>query len=361
MKESEKNAIETPESENPINDSDNPSTTVSAPKEREIGHGLEESVDEVDKPASIRLSPKAAKKMKAYLEANGEDSSWIDDNVIKKEPSDKPTIMEILSANKVFIIVFTVIMVLALTLIPAWFLYFRNKVEAPKSEVKYSIARYDHEWKKTPLSKKMSQFTVNKTQYIQVDKNGDNLYCIGFRPGGNNAPAPRHTMKAVLAFGDTKSRNFVMQNSSPISMGIKSGYINMEYCFVQTENEYSVLAVEALSEVDYNDPSKTWDAIYQLMMENTQELTDTNKRISAIMGNLIDLGVDNEQGKTPITAESIKQGTFYQFGYMMSETQRADYIPALFVDNTVKNADLSIYDPDSMWKYIKALPNMDKV
>ena len=69
----------------------------------------------------------------------------------------------------------------------------------------------------------------------------------------------------------------------------------------------------------------------------------------------------NEKGKTPINKESIEQGSFYLFGYMMSETQRADYIPALFVDGKVKNADLSIYNPDDVWKYIKALPDMSHV
>ena len=281
-----------------------------------------------------------------------------------KVKGDKATFREVLKANRVFLIVFTVIMVLALVAIPLWLFKIRYIIDAPKTEVKYSITRYDHSWEKTALPDKMKDYKVNTDQYVQKDSNGDNMYCIGFKPGdkdGNKAPTASHTMKAVLAFGDTKSRNFIMQNMSPISMGIKSGYINMEFCFVQTDNEYSVLAVEALAESDYIDPSHTWDVINDLMLTPTSDLNNRDERIAAIMSVLAKIGVSNEKGKTPINKDSIEQGSFYLFGYMMSETQRADYIPALFVDNTVKNNDLSIYNPDDMWKYIKALPNMSHV
>lgn len=282
-----------------------------------------------------------------------------------KVKGDKATFREVLKANRVFLIVFTVIMVLALVAIPLWFFKIRYIIDAPKTEVKYSITRYDHSWEKTALPDKMKDYKVNTDQYVQKDANGDNMYCIGFKPGdkdGHKAPTASHTMKAVLAFGDTKSRNFIMQNMSPISMGIKSGYINMEFCFVQTDNEYSVLAVEALAESDYIDPSHTWDVINDLMLTPTSDLKNRDERIAAIMNVLANkIGVSNEKGKTPINKDSIEQGSFYLFGYMMSETQRADYIPALFVDNTVKNNDLSIYNPDDMWKYIKALPNMSHV
>lgn len=282
-----------------------------------------------------------------------------------KVNDDKATFREVLKANRVFLIVFTVIMVLALVAIPLWFFKIRYIIDAPKTEAKYSITRYDHSWEKTALPDKMKDYKVNTDQYVQKDANGDNMYCIGFKPGdkdGHKAPTASHTMKAVLAFGDTKSRNFIMQNMSPISMGIKSGYINMEFCFVQTDNEYSVLAVEALAESDYIDPSHTWDVINDLMLTPTSDLKNRDERIAAIMNVLANkIGVSNEKGKTPINKDSIEQGSFYLFGYMMSETQRADYIPALFVDNTVKNNDLSIYNPDDMWKYIKALPNMSHV
>lgn len=314
-----------------------------------------------DDPVMQKAYEKALETAQKEMKTN--DASNDDINDVKQKP-ERATFKETLKANRVFLITFTSILILALIAIPVWFLKVRNIVEAPKTSVKYSITRYDHKWVETPLSGKMAEFSVNKTQIIQQDNDGKNMYCIGFKPGdkdGNNAPTPSHTMKAVLAFGDTKSRNFIMQNMSPISMGIRSGLINMEFCFVQTENEYSVLAVEALGEVDYNDPAKTWNVIEKLMLENTADLKDTNTRINTIVSVLSELGVTKEEGKTEISAASIKQGTFYQFGYMMSETQRADYIPALFVDGKVKNGDMSIYDPDSMWKYITALPNMSHV
>lgn len=308
-----------------------------------------------------------------HLYKNGIEIGLVDVNSTGSESSadggkvngDKATFREVLKANRVFLIVFTVIMVIALVAIPLWFFKIRYVIDAPKTEVKYSITRYDHSWEKTALPDKMKDYKVNTDQYVQKDANGDNMYCIGFKPGdkdGNKALTASHTMKAVLAFGDTKSRNFIMQNMSPISMGIKSGYINMEFCFVQTDNEYSVLAVEALAESDYIDPSHTWDVINDLMLTPTSDLKNRDERIAAIMNVLANkIGVSNEKGKTPINKDSIEQGSFYLFGYMMSETQRADYIPALFVDNTVKNNDLSIYNPDDMWKYIKALPNMSHV
>lgn len=276
----------------------------------------------------------------------------------------KASFRDVLKANRAFLIVFTVILVVALAAIPAWFLKIRYVVDAPKTSVRYSVERYGHSWEKTALPDKMKDYKVNTDQYVQKDPNGNDMHCFGFKPGdanGNKAPAAAHTMKAVLAFGDAKSRNFIMQDMSPIQMGIKSGYINMEFCFVQTDNEYSVLAVEALAESDYTDPSHTWDVINDLMLTPTSDLDNRDERIDAIMSVLSKTGVSNEKGKTPINKESIEQGSFYLFGYTMSEAQRADYIPALFVDGTVKNADLSIYNPDDVWKYIKALPDMSHV
>lgn len=313
----------------------------------------------------VMISEKASRKMKKYMNENGEDSSWVDDMIQHDDNNDESTdsnhpVKDFLKAHRVFLTIYAIIIVIALIAIPSWFLYFRNKIEAPQSNVKYTISRYEHKWVQTGLSEKMKEFSVNEKQWIQTDVNGKNQYCFGFQPGGDNAPKPEHTMRAILSFGDSKSRNFMIQNYSPISMGIKSGYMNMEFCFLQTQNEYSVLAVEALSEVDYNDDSKTFEAIYNLMMENTTDLTDTDKRINAIIGVLAKMGVTKEPGKTEISADSIRQGSFYQFGYSMSESQRADYVPAVLVDNEAINADVPIYDPDSMWAYIRMMPKMDE-
>lgn len=297
-------------------------------------------------------------------DAGADDASIADNAGAGNVDNRKASFGDVMKANRTFLIIFTVVLVIALAAIPAWFLKIRYAVEAPRSAVRYSVERYAHSWEKTALPGKMKDYKVNTDQYVQKDSNGRNMYCIGFKPGdmnGSKAPAAAHTMKAVLAFGDAKSRNFIMQDMAPIKMGIKSGYINMEFCFVQTDNEYSVLAVEALAESDYNDPSRTWDVINNLMLTPASDLNSRDARIAAIMAVLSKIGVSNEKGKTPINKESIEQGSFYLFGYMMSETQRADYIPALFVDGKVKNADLSIYNPDDVWKYIKALPDMSHV
>jgi len=45
-------------------------------------------------------------------------------------------------------------------------------------------------------------------------------------------------------------------------------------------------------------------------------------------------GAAKVQGKPEITADSITKGTFYQWAWIMSESQRADYYPAVFIDGT---------------------------
>lgn len=267
-------------------------------------------------------------------------------------------------SSKKAIIAVIVVTVVVCASISAWFLWFRDYVGRPHTQAVYTMQRTPHTWVETPLKGKMKAFNVNKNQFIQQNEQGKNEYCFKFVPGAKNGAVPtppKHTMKAILAFGDAKSRNFLMQNDSQIAMAVKSAYMNVEFCMLQTTNEYSVLAVEALAEVDYNRPDATFEVLKALMYQNTSELKTRDARLQLILEVLRRLGVTKTNGKPEISETSIKNGSFYQFGYMMSEIQRAQYVPAILVDGQAKNRDLSIYNPDDMWKYMKALPRLSHV
>ena len=253
--------------------------------------------------------------------------------------------------HKAFVIIALVVFTVAIAGIPLWYYVIQPKLEMPSSDVRYSITRVEHSWKKVSVSKRLSKYDINPKQYVMVDGDGRALNCMSFTGDG---ASPRHTVKIVSAFGDTKSRNLLLQQYPDLRMGLKSGYINVDFCFLQTTNEYSVLAVEALAESDYNNPRKTWDVIYDLMMTDTSDMTTTSQRISAILTVLRKHGTSEVTGKPEISTASIHNGTFYQWGYTMSNKQDADYVPAVFWDGTAINNKVSIYDPDAVWKYIKA-------
>lgn len=240
--------------------------------------------------------------------------------------------------------------VIAMGLVTIWVKVVKPNMNKPKSDVTHSLVRAEHTWKETRPSEKMKGFNINSTQYVM---DGHDSECFTFTGRGAN---PKHTMRFILSFGDAKSRNLLLQQQAPLGMGVKSGRIKAEFCLVQTNNEYSVLATEALAESDYNNPSKTWGLMYDLMMTDTSGLDTTAKRVDAIASVVMKSGAARVQGKPEITAESITKGTFYQWAYAMSESQRAEYVPAVLQDGEPLNGSSSIYNPDSMWRRIKSLP-----
>ena len=251
--------------------------------------------------------------------------------------------------NKILVAVLVVFVFITGVVLPLWFFRIKPSLQIPKSGAIYSIERSPHSWKQQSISEKMKTFKINPKQMSLKDSSGKVSYCYSFQGKG---ATPKHTVKAVLAFGDTKSRNLIMQQHDVFGMGIKKGSLKVEYCFMQTQNEYSVLAAEALAEADYNSPSKTWKLISDFMMVNTEDLKTTEQRADMLLGILAKSGASEGKGSTPITLQSLRNGSFYEWNYASSESQRADYIPAVFIDGKVKNADLPIYEPDSMWDYI---------
>jgi hypothetical protein len=259
---------------------------------------------------------------------------------------------EIWIGNKTFFIIIISLLVVGIGSIALWFGAIRPYIEKPQTSVKYSLVRSDGTWKQVPLSSKLSQYSVNRKQYVLQDSNGKMQECISFTGKG---ASPKHEFKSVLSFGDAKSRNYVLQQYPVIRMGVKSGYIKADFCFLQTDNEFSVLAVEALAESDFNDNSKTWDVLYDLMLTDTSSLKTTDERANAIITVLSKDGTAKVAGKPQITEQSLRNGTFYQWGYSMSESQRVDAMPAVMVDSKVLNSKVGVFDPDAMWKYIRHL------
>lgn len=249
-----------------------------------------------------------------------------------------------------------IIAALAFTLAAAaaivWVKVIQPKLNQPKTEVKYALVRADHSWKATKPSEKMRQFNINPTQYV-MQGGGDDSQCFTFTGQG---ASPKHTVKVLAAFGDAKSRNLLLQQQPNLRMGMKSGRIKTQFCLVQTDNEFSVLATEALAESDYNDPSKTWDLLYDLMMTDSSGLDTTEQRAQTISGIVMKSGAAKVQGKPEITPDSITKGTFYQWAWIMGESQRADYYPAVFIDGSPVNGSMSIYNPDEMWRKIRSFP-----
>lgn len=239
---------------------------------------------------------------------------------------------------------------LAVGIVSIWTNVVKPRMNKPKSEVTHSLVRAEHRWKETHPSEKMKGYSINSTQYVM---DGSDSGCFTFTGSGAN---PGHTIRIILSFGDAKSRNLLLQQQAPLGMGVKSGRIKAEFCMMQTDNEYSVLATEALAESDYNDPSKTWGLMYDLMMTDTSGLDTTAKRADTIAGVVMKSGAARVQGKPEITAESITKGTFYQWAYAMSESQRAEYVPAVLQDGEPLNGSSSIYNPDDMWRRIRSLP-----
>jgi hypothetical protein len=162
-------------------------------------------------------------------------------------------------------------------------------------------------------------------------------------------------VKAVLAFGDTKSRDWLGQQSSVLAYGMKKGTISTDLCFLLTDDEYSVLATEALSEIDFNNSDNTWNAALKLAMVDSSQYTTTDQRITAVL-NVVD-SISNADKKVSISKYSLKNGSFVQWAKEMSDANKVEAIPAVFVNGKNKTAsnDFRLYDNDTFYTYIDGL------
>jgi hypothetical protein len=248
-----------------------------------------------------------------------------------------------------------ILVILAAVAAPiAWFLVWvpyrddRNAQDIKNNTI-VSIA---HTWDKTKRSStKVGLLNVNTTQYIRHSKDAD-YSCFAFK--GKNSD-PDNVVKAVLAFGDTKSRDWLGQQSSVLSYAMKKGTVGTDLCFLLTDDEYSVLATEALSEIDYNNPDNTWAAAVKLSLVDTSSLTTTDERVSSIMKTVDSIsGVDD---KVNISAASIKNGSFVQWARVMSDANTVEALPAVYVNgvNKTSSDDFSLYDSATFYTYLDNL------
>lgn len=202
-----------------------------------------------------------------------------------------------------------------------------------------SIVPVGHIWSKTTA--KTDDVSVNPTQYVM--SNTDKRFsCYGFK-GSDRSPG--HVIKVVLAFGDEKSRDWTGQQFATLAGAIKAGRIAVDVCYLLSSDAYSALAMEALAEIDYNDPGNTWSAMSKLMMVDPADLTTQKARIGAVMD--VVKSISNADGKVGISESSLRTGSFLQWSRVMTSANHTEVIPAVFADGKNITAKFRLYDPDS--------------
>ena len=247
-----------------------------------------------------------------------------------------------------------------------------------------SVVMYDHTWEQNALDESVTDsLNVNENQWVLsytsagdadgskniLDDNdtierSSSTRCLVFRGARDDASTdgnvPKHHARAVLSFGDEKSRNFIMEQSETLAYGMKKGVMSMEFCFLLNSDEYSAIALEALGEIDYNDPSFTWDAITRLAQVDTSELEDTDDMVSAVLNvvsKLEEEGLQVDKSESSISEKSLKTGSFIQWARIMTNENTVEVIPAFFMDgeNLSNTETFKMYNPDAMYEKIQSL------
>lgn len=217
-----------------------------------------------------------------------------------------------------------------------------------------AIVPYDHVWVKTPLDTKEVDANVNDNQLLikQKDDAAGNTSCLVFHAEGQD---PKHEMKATIAFDDSKSRDFFIAQAPVMEQAMRSGKVKVQVCALLTDNEYSALALEALGEVDYNNPRNTWTALNGLLKVDVSGLKTGTQRVNAIM-NVVN-SLPNAGSKVAISKESLVNGSFLQWSRVMSNANQVEKIPALWLDkDNLSSLDkFRINNPDELFNKIMNL------
>lgn len=215
------------------------------------------------------------------------------------------------------------------------------------------IVSYDHSWDKTRLdSKVVDGLNVNTNQYVLHYKDNsmrDGLsssQCFVFKGEGVD---PKHTVKVVLSPGDSKSANFVTSQWSTLHSSMQSGKTSVQVCVLLNQDEYSAVAIEALGEIDYNDKTKTWEAIQSLVAVDPSDFKTYDEKTASVLRTVTDLGV-GVSDKSRISTSSLKNGSFMQWSRMMTNDNKVEKIPALWVDGgNLSSVDtFRMYDPNAL-------------
>lgn len=252
----------------------------------------------------------------------------------------------------------------------AWVFWIHPAMEAQHADdvASTTVVPYDHSWSSGKAdSSLLDGLDVNSNQYtikykanaISDDKSvgrSASTSCMVFKGKDMN---PKHHVKIVIAYGDDKSRNLLSEQASQFSYAMKNGTISTEVCFLLTDSEYSALATEALAEIDYNDPTFTWQAMQSLSQVDVTEFkstSDMSKFILKVVDNLKKDGF-KENAKSTISEKSLKTGSFIQWARIMTNKSAVPTVPVFYLDgdNLSDTTVFKMYNPDAMYKKLESL------
>ena len=218
-----------------------------------------------------------------------------------------------------------------------------------------AIVPYKHTWAKVDLDKdKVGNLSVNPDQWLLKNSEADwaKSSCFTFHAAGVDG---KHVAKTTIAFGDSKSRDFFDSQASVFEDAMRNGKIDLQVCMLLTDDEYSALAMETLGEVDYNDPSNTWQAIKNLLKVDVTEMTSSSARMDAALSAV--KGIVNYDKKVSISEDSLKNGSFLQWSKVMTDAEKVEKIPAFWLDgeNLSSQDKFKLSNPDVMHERLDAL------
>lgn len=211
------------------------------------------------------------------------------------------------------------------------------------------ITTTEHSWDIVNLNRSQAKKlpNVNIKQLVLHNK-ASQSQCLVFKASNNI----KHTIKTVIAFGDSKSRDMFNMQADVLESAIRDKNSSVEVCTLLTNDEYSALAIEALGEVDYNNPANSWRAVRNLLKVDSTSLKTSDSRVSAVL-NAVQT-IPNVDQKVTISAKSIKNGSFIQWGRLMSDSSNVKKIPALFIDG--KNlSGQHLNNPNMLMKQVNGL------
>lgn len=224
-----------------------------------------------------------------------------------------------------------------------------SKITNSRRNKSVPITTTEHSWDTVNLNRSQAKKlpNVNIKQLVLHNK-ASQSQCLVFKASNN----VKHTIKTVIAFGDSKSRDMFNMQADVLESAMKDKNSSVEVCTLLTGDEYSALAIEALGEVDYNNPANSWRAVRNLLKVDSTSLKTSDSRVSAVL-NAVQT-IPNIDQKVTISAKSIKNGSFIQWGRLMSDSSNVKKIPALFIDG--KNlSGQHLNNPNMLLKYVNNL------
>lgn len=224
-----------------------------------------------------------------------------------------------------------------------------SRITNSKRNKNVPITTTEHSWDIVNLSRSQAKKlpNVNIKQLVLHNKESQSQ-CLVFKASNNI----KHTIKTVIAFGDSKSRDMFNMQADVLESAMRDKNSSVEVCTLLTGDEYSALAIEALGEVDYNNSANSWRAVRNLLKVDSTSLKTSDSRVSAVL-NAVQT-IPNVDQKVTISAKSIKNGSFIQWGRLMSDSSNVKKIPALFIDG--KNlSGQHLNNPNMLTKQVNGL------